>query len=1355
MNKDYTYSAFISYSHKDQKYAQKLQKKLESYRLPSTLQHQIEKKSKHPVSPVFRDATDLVAGKLRENLHQELENSKFLIVICSPNSAHDNAQGKNYVNAEVEHFIALGKSDYIIPLIIDGIPGDHEKECFCQAVKSLELVGIDATKFSEARVINDIVAKILGLRPDELWQREKRRIFRKKVYAVTGILLAVFSAVAVGGYCWDYNRNYTEYYADYVEKWNIPCGIEPLNKEDLKFRYRHLRFLYRGRSSLFGKRVLREVTLHNSSGEILSDSEKIIPADILTEYPVRQTFNYNENGILAYTEYWTYNSIKYKRKKYSGQNLRFIDIEPVHSQNDAMLFKNIVFDKIVTDTTIRRIDVTRDNEGKIIKGYFRSGVNKFALKNNNGNYGYILEYDQKGRVRKVYYLNFDGQPIMTKKGYMESYDYSSEGYITKISYYDIQNKLYDKHLKYASIEVSHDAYGNITSAVYYDSFGKPAVSENNPIKIVLLWKNGNAIERTRFFAPAKSNAGKGKSIVCRYEYDQAGNVIRHLHFNAINNKRITFKNYSEKQLKYVKIKDYFLPSFLAFLDTKGNFCATNDKIAMYNYKYDPKGNLIEEKRYGIDGKLLKSGMIAVVRKKYNSSGACTEYANYDLNDQLIVDSRGVAVYQWEYRGMILIEKYFNTKRQLFIAPEEGCAFLRKTRNEFGQIILWECFGDNGEKINNKHYAWHRLSIKFDANGNVAEMSFYDKNGCKCVTNFQNSRFAVMRLKHDGNNRTEQAFYDANDNLLTQAKGFAVIQTRYLYNRVHEVLLLNAKRQLCKPKGGDNARSVVEYYPDGRKKSCTYYSLNGEYTIHELDKHENMIRRSYHLPDGSLVADSNGVAKITYEYDERNRECKRSFYGVDGKLVKTKNEQISGWKYRYDSDGNKCEESYFDQEGRVCNNLIGIAKIVFKYANYRQIEKRFYDKHNTLTGNANGICIIQNEYNSNGDPVITRYLGKDGKLKNKKSNGVALTRNKYDENHRLIEYRNFDSNMRPCLNNMGVAGGQYRYDSLGRIIEICFLGKDGKLTVCKDGYAIEQNKYDSLGYITETCYYDQNLKPVNNKKGHAIYRIKHDNLGRILAIKAFDKNGNPTSISEDSNGKIEEESITYDRLGNAVKLSKLLSPLNSQGVYYIETIETERGDVLKRSFLDKNKKLMNTHWGFAVRKYRYNDYREMIEESFWDQDGRPAIQKSTGVSKMLVSYDRTANGLTITQRYQDHRGFAIENNGSAYCITKLNNRNNIVSCESWKKNGTPIKKCQIEYDNYGHMISYSEYSNVQKNNEISFQLTTSLKFQIDDQKKTVTVSYNNNTKLITLNEYFQFENIFRTGLQRIKYDLKIK
>ena len=148
----FKYYAFISYSHKDQEIAKSLQKKLNHYHLPSKLQ------KSHPylpkkLKPVFMDESNLVAkGTLKEALQENLDNSNFLIVICSPNSAQSE-----YVNDEVDYFIKLGRMSHIIPLIIDGQPhADNEAlECFPPALLALprenELLGIDFQKHKKKK----------------------------------------------------------------------------------------------------------------------------------------------------------------------------------------------------------------------------------------------------------------------------------------------------------------------------------------------------------------------------------------------------------------------------------------------------------------------------------------------------------------------------------------------------------------------------------------------------------------------------------------------------------------------------------------------------------------------------------------------------------------------------------------------------------------------------------------------------------------------------------------------------------------------------------------------------------------------------------------------------------------------------------------------------------------------------------------------------------------------------------------------------------------------------------------------------------------------------------------------------
>ena len=62
---------------------------------------------------------------LKRSLEKELDDSQFLIVVCSPNSAKSSCvdgEVKHYVNDEVQHFINTGRSDKIIPFIIEGKP---------------------------------------------------------------------------------------------------------------------------------------------------------------------------------------------------------------------------------------------------------------------------------------------------------------------------------------------------------------------------------------------------------------------------------------------------------------------------------------------------------------------------------------------------------------------------------------------------------------------------------------------------------------------------------------------------------------------------------------------------------------------------------------------------------------------------------------------------------------------------------------------------------------------------------------------------------------------------------------------------------------------------------------------------------------------------------------------------------------------------------------------------------------------------------------------------------------------------------------------------------------------------------
>lgn len=193
MNETKKYFAFISYKREDEVWAKWLQHKLEHYKLPLNLNGRTD--LPREIRPIFRDKSDLAGGVLAEEINNALENSQYLIVICSPRAAQSEWVGK-----EVQTFIELGRTDKIIPFIIGGTAHSEnpEDECFPMALLELpaeqEVLGININEMGRDAAAVKVVAQMFGLRFDELWQRwerEQKKIKNRKTTTGILILLAI------------------------------------------------------------------------------------------------------------------------------------------------------------------------------------------------------------------------------------------------------------------------------------------------------------------------------------------------------------------------------------------------------------------------------------------------------------------------------------------------------------------------------------------------------------------------------------------------------------------------------------------------------------------------------------------------------------------------------------------------------------------------------------------------------------------------------------------------------------------------------------------------------------------------------------------------------------------------------------------------------------------------------------------------------------------------------------------------------------------------------------------------------------------------------------------------------------
>lgn len=203
---DRSYWAFISYSSKDRKWGEWLHRRLENYPIPPEFRSlevfdgAVLGKN---LRPVFRDRDELAgSANLGEAIHVALEASRFLVVLCSKNSAKSQ-----WVNTEIEDFQALGKGGRILALILDGEPnatnkGFPDDECFPPALRyPAEPIAGDLRKEGDgkARGFLKILAGIAQLDFDKLYRRHERAQARKRLIAgaVALTLIAAFAGLSV------------------------------------------------------------------------------------------------------------------------------------------------------------------------------------------------------------------------------------------------------------------------------------------------------------------------------------------------------------------------------------------------------------------------------------------------------------------------------------------------------------------------------------------------------------------------------------------------------------------------------------------------------------------------------------------------------------------------------------------------------------------------------------------------------------------------------------------------------------------------------------------------------------------------------------------------------------------------------------------------------------------------------------------------------------------------------------------------------------------------------------------------------------------------------------------------------
>lgn len=870
------YYAFISHSTTDEKVALWLRKELEGYHIPSAVQRDYHA-PKH-LKPIFLYQTDLAGIQLEEALSNSLADSQYLIVVCSPSAAQSG-----YVNNEVQHFIDTGRADKIIPFIVSGTPyasqkGNSSDECFPPALISLkekgqESRGINLSEMTEkngskmSAVVN-VIASMLGVRYDVLWDRYQRR--QRKIQIAVAI--GVFLLCLVGLFIWDYTRPTYRYFADYVDKWGVPEGVIELTKEQQRHRNRMYQFEYHrtpfGELHSWQWRVVavRYVNSAKSPQDIYNteykdrfpiqkveynsqtgDVAKLIFCDKKEKVLLRHMLSERNNQPACVADFL--NAQEQKGQGFIGANLTSMSIGTMDKNNQR---SNIV-----------RYVYERDSNGYIIRQTYHANndynLSRSAVPDADGIFGCSYTIDSLGRRIRIDYLGLDGNIACTKLGVAgRRYEYDKFGNIHKAQYVNRQGRLVLNDQKWAIGEDNADEWGNIYEEIFYELNGAPCLSVDGYSKCTIQYDDrGNMIEAARFGTDGKPCFDKDGVAKWTAQYDDRGNRIEIVFLGIDGKPCVSAYGYAKRTSQYDN-RGYTIKEI--FYGTDGKFCFDKDGVAKVEFKYDDRGNEIERVYYGTNNQLCYStDGFARRTSKYDDRGNEIERVFYDIDNNICFEKNGVAINRviYDERGNMIESVCYGTDGKPCLS-KEGYAKWTAQYDDRGNRIEEVYYGTDGKLCLDK-WGVAKCEFSYDDQGNKIERTYYGTDGTLCSDKYGIAKYTY---KYDDSNTMISENYFNQDRLpINNIYGFAGVEYEYDEKR-------NLIKSICVDINNKPCNNIYGY----SKYIQEYNDRNLLEQVCFLDTLDNLCMTTY------------GYAKLQIIYDEKYQRVGDIYYDSQNCII---------------------------------------------------------------------------------------------------------------------------------------------------------------------------------------------------------------------------------------------------------------------------------------------------------------------------------------------------------------------------------------------------------------------------------------------------------------------------------------
>ena len=881
----YKYVAFISYNHnnRDKRWARWIQKELESYRIPTKIrkEHNILVKR---IGLLFRDETDLGVSELTEALADAVRNSRYILVVCSPEAVSStwvykevrlfmltHAGKREYSFEELKELVeqpldysALENvsywHDHIIPFIIEGkCDSVGDDSCYVPELKEFNPKGAEIfdeytlriTGKSKTKAKCSIIAKILKLEYNEIRRREddRKRKLRAIIAGLTLFTTLILTFLAL------YFIPYTKHYDGVVFKYCAPYGVGELTAEERASRESHVDITYRFFRPVSFSTVNFLCNPTNSMN--YTNLGYSVPLRAEYEYDSYNPFKVSSSRITTETQYDFLGGVKDRLLyTFSGDKVSIIyqaanDEDLGLSARSSSSIGSEYYNSLYGESIINRELLTLDRNGGVVERLFFSGNNPSS--DQNGFYGFEYELDSLGRNSKGFPLDAHAQRFSTGLNSISIKYRDDSLFPVAIHYLDADGELYTvDDIGCASIDFEYDAKGNCLRITSKDVGGKPVVSnflkaaiiEYEPIKV---HDNGTYSYSISYL---DSN---GEPLILLVDGFSKAEIIRDylgrqidVSYYGMDGEPIRAKvggeeTSSRKKTEYENFPDggycvryYYYEGVEPVVIDKGYHSA--------RFYFDKNNIQQKAEFFSLDG--TYASMVGPYNPGYSYSKITYEYSygmiskeyHWDDADNLVC----ITVYESsDYSTKNFESIYFtDPDGNLILSPDYGVARIEINYDESGRITKCVCYDEKGNIIDSDVIG-RSFEVTYDDEGNADISYLVNYDG---MTEIEDGVFTLISSENGLNMIT---FVDGFRNTLS---GYPVIV--YFRTRVEDGFVLYVMYF--------TDYTMTELYPVGDKGISSYTILkNGE--IPEFSK--------FFDARGRLMTDEGGNFIGSFSVDE--------------------------------------------------------------------------------------------------------------------------------------------------------------------------------------------------------------------------------------------------------------------------------------------------------------------------------------------------------------------------------------------------------------------------------------------------------------------------------------------------------